>query len=255
MNIGLIGFGRMGRHIETAAHRRGHAIVARFTSQHPLTESSLISHADTPLHCCIDFSHPSAVCRNAEILSRLQIPFVEGTTGWHLEREKVLDIVARNGGTMVYGSNFSVGAQLFFRIVESAAQRLDRFPEFDPCIHEIHHAGKKDVPSGTALSIGEIIISNMERKRTIAPPNGGAAESHDELKITSDRSGTVPGTHEVIFRSDFDEITLVHRVLDRSVFAEGAVKAAEMTSDLDGIHCFDDIVFSSEQFQHHLKET
>jgi 4-hydroxy-tetrahydrodipicolinate reductase len=250
MNIALIGFGRMGRHIETAAHRRGHTIVARYTSKNPLTESSLLSHAGAPLHCCIDFSHPSAVCRNAEILSRLQIPFVEGTTGWHLEKEKVLDLVARHDGTMVYGSNFSVGAQLFFRIVESASQRLDRFPEFDACIHETHHAGKKDVPSGTALSIGEIIVSNMDRKRTIAAPNGNGVESHDALKISSTRTGSVTGIHEVIFRSEFDEITLVHRVLDRSVFAEGAMQTAEMISDLDGIHCFDDIVFSSEQFHH-----
>lgn len=250
MNIALIGFGRMGRLIESAARRRGHSIVARYTSRHPLTDTSLISLAEEQLHCCIDFSHPSAVCRNAEILSRLQIPFVEGTTGWHLEKEKVLDLVARHGGTMVYGSNFSVGAQVFFRIVESASQRMDRFPEYDACIHETHHAHKKDVPSGTALSIGEIILSNIERKRTIATPNGHEAKSDDALTISSSRTGTVPGTHEVIFRSDFDEITLVHRVLDRSVFAEGAVNAAEILMDLDGIHCFDDIVFSSEQFHH-----
>lgn len=245
MNIALIGYGRMGRHIETAALRRGHAIVVRYTSQYPLTESSLVSLAGAPLHCCIDFSHPSAVCRNAEILSRLQIPFVEGTTGWHHEKEKVLDLVARHDGTMVYGSNFSIGAQVFFRIVESASQRLDRFPEYDAWIHETHHAQKKDVPSGTALSIGEIIISNMERKRTIAPLNGSAGESPDALKISSARTGTVPGSHEVIFRSGFDEIMLVHRVLDRTVFAEGAMQAAEVIPDLGGIHCFDDIVFLS----------
>lgn len=241
MNISLIGYGAMGREVESAANARGHRIVSIHRSTSPLPEPDSGYFQRYSIDCCIDVSAASAVAGHARICSSAGIPLVVGTTGWQQERELVLEIVRKNNGTMIYGNNFSVGAQLFFTIIRTAARLVNAFDAYDVALQEIHHVKKKDAPSGTALSLVQIIIEEIERKRSVVSPVTGTIVP-DQVGISSTRVGTVSGIHSVLFHSSADEIELVHRAHNRSGFASGAVLAAELTQRYTGIHSFDELI-------------
>lgn len=250
MNIALIGYGTMGREIDAVARQLGHNVVATYTSQSPLHSVSTESFLQKNINCCIDFSIGPAVSGNAEFCSRMRIPLIEGTTGWHEHKDEILEIVRKQGGTMVYGNNFSVGAQMFFRIVRRAARLMNAFPEYDVGIHETHHIKKKDAPSGTALTLAQVISSNLKSKQMANGSDHNTASVPNELNISSSRIGTVFGTHTVLFHSSTDEIELVHRAHNRSGFAQGAVLAAELIQDYSGVFSFEELVFE-KSFTHH----
>ena len=246
MNIALIGYGSMGHQVETAALQRGHTIVERFSGTHPLPDSS---SAFSSVDCFIDFSTASVVRRNIEIAVERQVPIVEGTTGWQEQKKVIVEFVRQRNGSLVYGNNFSVGAQMFFRIVRRAARLMNAFPNYDVGIHEIHHTKKKDAPSGTALTLGNVLLSHMDRKTALKHGVNGTSISHHEIGVSSARVGTVFGNHSVLFHSETDEIELTHRAHSRAGFATGAVLAAELIQDFRGVYSFDQLVF--EKSLHH----
>jgi 4-hydroxy-tetrahydrodipicolinate reductase len=247
MNIALVGYGKMGREVESIALQRGHTITARFTSISPLPPADSALYASQLIDCFIDFSTAESVQNTVEVCCRLGIPLIEGTTGWHGQKEELLGKAASLNGTVIYGNNFSVGAQMFFRIVREAAQFMDRFPDYDVAIHETHHTRKKDSPSGTALTIAQHILDSMKRKSAVNTDQNASPLRPEQINISSSRVGNVFGDHSVLFHSTADEIELVHRAHDRSGFAYGAVLAAEMTEQFKGICSFDKLVFETSE--------
>ncbi len=250
MNIALIGYGKMGREIESVAVQRGHSIVSVFSSSSTLPPATSEFYQHHTIQCCIDFSHTAFVRSHAEICSSLGIPLVEGTTGWQNQKDEILSCIKKHDGTFVYGNNFSVGAQMFFRIVRNAAQLMSAFPDYDVAIHETHHTKKKDSPSCTAITIAEEIFSQLKNKSTIKRNDDQSIIAPHEIGISSSRIGTVFGNHSVLFHSAADEIELIHRAHNRSGFAHGAVLAAELTQKVSGIFSFEELLFE-KTFTHY----
>ncbi|MDE3059216.1 MAG: 4-hydroxy-tetrahydrodipicolinate reductase [Bacteroidota bacterium] len=240
MNIALLGYGRMGREVEHAARERHHTISAVFNSAHPLANSTSHSHL-AGTDCCVDFSTAAIVPHHIRTTTALRIPLVVGTTGWNTHFDELKHFVVEHDGAILYASNFSIGAQIFFRAVTTAAALLDRFPGYDIAIHEIHHSMKKDAPSGTALALAEKILAHVQRKRTI---NTSPAAKPESLTVSSTRVGTVAGTHSVIMNSPADTIELTHTAHNRSGFALGAVMAAEWLQGKHGVFTMEDFLFS-----------
>jgi len=243
MNIALIGYGNMGHEVESVARQQGHTITARFTSTHPLPQIDSEFYRTTSIDCFIDFSSASAVQHNIETAVQLRIPLVEGTTGWNAQQNDIITYVRKAHGSLVYGNNFSIGAQIFFRIVSIAAQLANSFPQYDVGIHEIHHTKKKDAPSGTALTLGKIVLSHCQRKTTLRTSLHESPVQPHEISISSTRIGSVIGTHTVLFNSIVDEIELTHRAHSRSGYAYGALLAAELLVKSPGVYSFEELIF------------
>ncbi len=245
MNIALVGYGKMGREIESVAQQRGHTITARFTPVSPLPPAVSALYSSQLIDCFIDFSIAESVPNTMKVCCKLGIPLIEGTTGWQGSQDALLAAAASMNGTVIYGNNFSVGAQMFFRIVREAAAMMDSFPGYDVSIHETHHTRKKDSPSGTALTLAQHIIDSLRRKNTVNSDLNTSTIRPEDISIASSRVGSVFGMHSVLFHSMADEIELIHRAHDRSGFAYGAVLAAEMTKDFRGISSFDTLLFNT----------
>ncbi len=236
--LGLIGFGKMGQEIARLGERRGHEIMAKFNSQNPLKATTNVDSIDV----FIEFTHPEAVVENVRTVAQFEKPLVIGTTGWNEQLHEVEKIVKGTQIGLIYASNFSIGMNLFFKIVENAAGLFDKFEDFDPFIHEVHHKMKEDSPSGTALSLGNILIEKISRKRDILPGTSQGQISSERLHVTSTRTGNVPGTHIVGFESEADSIELKHTARNRSGFALGAVYAAGWIIGKTGIFTMDDFM-------------
>jgi 4-hydroxy-tetrahydrodipicolinate reductase len=166
---------------------------------------------------------------------------VIGTTGWYHQLDEVKAIVQSAKMGVIYASNFSLGMNLFFRIVECAAELFDKFEEYDPFIHETHHRRKVDSPSGTAVTLGKILLEKIKRKSDILAQNSEGAISPKHLHISSTRAGEVPGTHLVGFDSAADTVELKHTARDRSGFALGALYAAEWIVAKHGLFTLNDL--------------
>ncbi len=200
----LIGHGRMGTLVETLAPAAGFTIGGVITSHHVVTEWP---RADV----AIDFSTAEAVPETVRHLVPLGTPIVIGTTGWQAHEAELRAWVAERSGAIVAAPNFAIGVNIFLALAERAGELFATQPSFGGWIHELHHAAKKDAPSGTALA--------AER----ALRRGGLA-SH--VSIASTRAGTIPGTHTIGFDADSETITLTHQARDRGAFARGALEAA-----------------------------
>ncbi len=243
MNIALIGYGKMGRIIEQVAMQRKHVIVARIdptaqdaTAQR-ISEAS-IQHADI----CIDFSHPSAVLANLKNISALGKPVVVGTTGWLEHLEEAQSLVQQRNIGFLHASNFSIGMNVMFRVLEYAATLMDVFPEYDVAGYELHHSKKLDSPSGTAKSLLDILLKNIERKKTVASDAVQGEIPSDALHFASVRAGNIPGTHTVLFDSVADTLEITHTARNREGFALGAVIAAEWLVHKKGFFTIDDVM-------------
>ncbi|MGE5314699.1 MAG: 4-hydroxy-tetrahydrodipicolinate reductase [Acidobacteriota bacterium] len=245
MHIALVGCGRTGREIETAAPARGHTIAACYTSRNPLTLERAEELGERRIDCLIDFSHPSAVIEHIRCATRTHIPIVVGTTGWQDRLDEACAIIRAGEGAMVHAANFSPGAALFFRIIREAARLFNHADGYDVSLHEVHHRLKKDVPSGTAAVIARMLIEELDRKRSVRTQASDTASpiGAEELSVTSARVGAVFGTHTVTFSSEADEIELTHRARSRAGFALGALMAAEWVRGRSGIFTSDDVFF------------
>jgi len=224
VKIALFGHGTLGRVLEESARAAGHEIGAIVTSANGGEAARLL-----PGHTvAIDFSAPGAVPAHVEAAAAAGVPLVEGTTGWQRDEAGVRDMVERRGAALIYGANFSIGVNLFYRIVAGAAQ-LVRGAGYDPFIEEAHHARKRDAPSGTALALRSILMREL------------AVET---VPIASTRAGSIPGTHRVGFDSAADQVLLVHTAHSRTGFAAGALLAASWIAGgtRRGMHAFSDVL-------------
>jgi 4-hydroxy-tetrahydrodipicolinate reductase len=234
MKIALIGFGKMGREIDALAREQGETIAKVFEIDSPVTPADL-----TDVDVCIDFSTLGAVLSNIRCAAEARRDIVVGTTGWDKHLGEVRNLFKESG--LLYSSNFSLGMNIFFRIAASAAELMRNSAEYDPYIEEIHHRQKADSPSGTALSLGRILLERIDRKKGILshPPEGKIAP--DQLHIASIRAGTVTGTHIVAFDSEADLIELRHTAKNRRGFALGALTAARWLRGRKGVYTMDDV--------------
>lgn len=223
MRIALVGYGKMGRIIDEIAAQRGHEVVAR------LKETPTAENLNNP-DVVIEFSLPEAAFGNIKSCLEHQIPVVCGTTGWLEKRKEVEDLAVQNDTAFLYGSNFSLGVNLFFALNEKLAGLMKNRDEYACQLEEIHHIHKKDAPSGTAISIAEGIIQHHPKFDAWK-----LEETQDnQLGIFAIREDEVPGTHSVFYRSEVDEIEIKHTAFNRNGFALGAVIAAEWIRDKKG---------------------
>ncbi|PYO99301.1 MAG: dihydrodipicolinate reductase [Gemmatimonadetes bacterium] len=227
MKIALFGHGTMGRVLEESARAAGHEIGVVFTSANVGDAVRLL-----PGHTvAIDFSVPGAVPAHVEAAAAAGVPLVEGTTGWQGDEVRVRKVVEGRGGALVYGANFSIGVNLFYRIVTSAAELFRGVAAYDPFIEEAHHARKRDAPSGTALALQTILSRALGRK-----------EQGTSVPIASTRAGQIPGTHRVGFDSAADQILLTHTARSRAGLSAGALLAAHWIVGRRGMYAFADVL-------------
>jgi 4-hydroxy-tetrahydrodipicolinate reductase len=234
MKIALIGHGKMGQEIDALAREQGETIAKVFEIDNPVRPQDL---AD--IDVCIDFSIPDSVLSNIRAAAEARRDIVVGTTGWDKHLPAIRSMVKDSG--LLYSSNFSLGMNIFFRIAASAAELMRNSAEYDPYIEEIHHRQKADSPSGTALSLGRILLARIDRKKGIlAQPSEGKIPP-DKLHIASIRAGTVTGIHTVGFDSEADLIELRHTAKNRRGFALGALTAARWLKGRKGVYTMDDV--------------
>ena len=234
MKIALIGFGKMGKEIDAVAKQQGETIACVFDSKNPVTPDAL-----RDVDVCIEFSRPDAALPNILAAIQARKDIVVGTTGWHDRLPEFREKVKESG--LLYSSNFSLGMNIFQRIVQRAAELFAKSAEYDPFIHEIHHRQKADSPSGTAITLANILLANIERKNRIYPHTAEGKIDPAALHVSSTRAGTVTGTHSVSFDSDADLIELRHVAKNRKGFALGALAAARWLRGRKGIYTMDDV--------------
>ena len=242
MKLALCGYGRMGREIEQILLMRGHTLVTRIDPVD--TQADVTSVEQAPLSDCdvvIEFARADGVLQNAAVYRDAGVAAVIGTTGWDAVRDEVRALVSDRIGYIV-GSNFSVGANLFFRIVSHAASLVNAFEEYDVALWESHHTRKADSPSGTALTLAEKIVAQLERKTAVVDDTLRRPIESGELHVGSLRIGSDPGTHTVVLDSPADTIELRHRARSRAGFALGAVRAAEWIAGRTGYFTVDDMM-------------
>jgi 4-hydroxy-tetrahydrodipicolinate reductase len=234
MRIAIIGFGKMGREVEAVAREQGEAVVRVFDIEPAVKPESL---ADVDI--CFEFSTPEAALSNIRVAVEARKDIVVGTTGWYQHLPEIRQSVKDSG--LLYSPNFSLGVNIFFRLVRRAAEFMNNASDFDPYVHEIHHRQKADSPSGTALRLANILVESMDRKQNILtrPPDGAIAP--EALHVSSTRAGTFAGTHIVGFDSDADLIELQHVAKNRRGFALGAIKAARWLHGRKGVYTMDDV--------------
>jgi 4-hydroxy-tetrahydrodipicolinate reductase len=226
----------MGREVESVLRARGHAISARVDPvQAGADAKKLTEEIARASDVAIEFSHAEAVLENARACAGWGLSVVCGTTGWYGRIGELKDIVAGSPIGYLYGSNFSIGAHLYFALVAAAAELSNPCPEYDILGWEVHHRRKKDSPSGTALTIARLITGKSARKKTVVTERLDRAPGAEELHFASVRGGEVPGTHTVLLDSTFDTIELTHRARGRGGFALGAARAAEWIAGRRGL--------------------
>lgn len=255
MKIALVGYGKMGHMIETAALKCGHEIVCTVDlfaeDAGCITGDSgemVRAIKNSGAEGIIEFSHPASVMQNITALIPARIPLVVGTTGWKDNLPAITEQVALNKTALLHAANFSVGVNLFYRIVAEAARLVSEFDAYDAGLFEAHHNQKADSPSGTALDIARRVMENMPNKKRLVTNSADHKPEPDELHLGSVRVGSVPGTHTVCFDSAADTIELTHTARNREGFALGAVRALEWLAAPDqegkdrvGVFTMDDV--------------
>lgn len=230
MKIALLGYGKMGKVIERIALERGHEIVVRRSADGPFQG---MEQADV----AIDFSIPEAAVENISYCLENKIPIVSGTTGWLENYHKMVTLCEANQAAFIYGSNFSLGVNLFFELNDYLAKMMTKFKEYNVEMEEIHHTQKLDKPSGTAISLANSIINHTQKNSwSIENP------AKDDLFINVKRIDAVPGTHSVFYSSAVDTIEIKHTAHSRDGFAFGAIIAAEWIIGKTGVFTMKDVL-------------
>ncbi len=224
MKIALIGYGKMGHIIEHIALERGHEIVSKVdVDNQEEFESKAFASADV----AIEFSIPTKAVENYRKAWAVGVPVVSGTTGWNSVLPELKEEIAEKGYTLFWASNFSLGVNLFFELNKRLATMMNRYANYDVAMTEIHHTEKKDAPSGTAITLAEGILENLDRKSEWRLVEALQSVVDSQLPIEALREGKVPGTHIVKYESSVDSISIIHEAKSREGFALGAVVAAE----------------------------
>lgn len=223
--LAIIGLGKMGRAIEQLAPERGFTVASRIDpngGDAPTVSRSSLGDAEV----AVEFTTPASAAQNISAALEAKCPVVVGTTGWYERRAEVEALVGKHKGALLIAPNFSIGVAAFAQIVRAAAAALKSAPGFDAHMVETHHSAKKDAPSGTAANLVKI----------------AGAEWGRSIPITSVRTGSVPGTHELIFDGAFEQIRLEHVARDRRVFADGALLAAKWIIGRQGVFTMEDVL-------------
>ncbi|HEX2267959.1 MAG TPA: 4-hydroxy-tetrahydrodipicolinate reductase [Pyrinomonadaceae bacterium] len=230
MKLALIGNGAMGHMVAAEARKRGDELGAIITSSDKDLSIDQLGGKLSGHDAAIDFSVGDAVLKNIEACVRAGVPLVEGTTGWKADEAKAKQIVVEHNGALVFGANFSIGVNLFYRLTEHAAKLFAAVEGYDPFIEEAHHKRKKDAPSGTAIKLREIMGDIMSEH---LPGN---------IPTSSTRAGYIPGTHRVGFDSEPDQVLLSHTARSRQGFAAGALVAAHWIAGRTGVVEFSELI-------------
>lgn len=225
MKLALIGHGAMGKLIHLLAEEKGHRISVVIDDGDAESSSLKLAEKLKGSDAAIDFTVAAAVKRNTEACVAAGVPLVMGTTGWNDQRDMIQQVVTDGNGALVYGANFSIGVNLFYKIVDHASELFAKFAEYEAFIEEKHHSRKLDAPSGTALKIKDIAKRHL--------PIG---------EVASTRAGNIPGTHTIGFDGPADQITLTHTARSREGFALGAILAAEWVENKKGFFEFDTVI-------------
>lgn len=235
MKIALIGYGKMGRIIEKYAIERGHEIVLIIDEENrdDITIEDLKS-ADM----AIDFSTPNSILSNIQQCFEADLPLIVGTTGWYDEIENIKEQCLSGNHALLYGSNFSIGVNVFFHVNKVLAEAMRPHRQYEVQVEEIHHTAKLDAPSGTAITIAEGILEHSDQKTDwvnyIVEEEKEVIPKPDQLLIESHRIEEVPGTHTVLYSSEVDQIEFKHTAHSRAGFALGALMAAEWLQNKKG---------------------
>jgi len=236
MKIALIGYGKMGQTIERIAKERGHEIVSIIDIDNLEDfNSDSFKSADV----AIEFTRPEVALSNIRSCFKANVPMVCGTTGWHEHMPEIRKEIEEGNQTLFWTSNFSLGANIFFALNKYLARLMNQFPDYDVEITEIHHTQKLDAPSGTAITLAEGILENLDRKNKWVKETG---KNPDELPIKSIREGQVPGIHTIRYESGVDSISITHDAKSRQGLALGAVIAAEFTAGKKGLLGMSDLL-------------
>ena len=234
MNLVIIGPGRMGAAVSSLAERQGARIVASVDGEDWDDFEARASRGDLgPIDAAIEFTLPDQAAKNIRRLVGLGIPTVVGTTGWHDQLDDVTDFVERQGGALVYGSNFSVGVYVFDRVVGFATQLFSQVDDVSAYLVEHHHEAKVDAPSGTAHQLTQTIRRSKSKRKP---------DLMSETPVTSVRAGHEPGRHTVGFDGPYDHVTLTHAARSREGFAAGALLAARLIQGRRGVYRFNDVL-------------
>ena len=230
MKIGLFGYGKMGKMIDRLAPGRGHQVVARIDG--PAAEIPF-----DQMDVAIDFSQPEAAVENISQCLRNGVPVISGTTGWLADYDKVTELCRAQDGAFLYASNFSLGVNLFFELNRHLSRLMSGVPGYSVQMTEIHHSGKKDAPSGTAISLAEGIIEHSDYQSWSLDEKG-----HGIIPVVSKRTGDVPGTHCIAYESEVDRIEIQHTAHNREGFAQGALLAAQWLVGKKGVFGMKDVL-------------
>jgi 4-hydroxy-tetrahydrodipicolinate reductase len=230
MRIALLGYGKMGKAIESIALERGHTITIKVSSA---SENIELQNCDV----AIDFSLPSSAVTNISKCLERGIPVISGTTGWLEQYDDIVSLCHSKKGTFLYASNFSLGVNIFFELNKTLAKLMAKLPQYKTSIEEIHHTQKLDAPSGTAITLANGIIDETNyEKWTLDTPK------QNEIGILAKRIENVPGTHDINYDSGVDSIQIKHTAHSREGFAIGAVIAAEYIHDKKGVFTMKDVL-------------
>lgn len=231
MKIALFGYGKMGKVIDKIAKNRGHKIIYRI-------DENSINYDLKKVDVAIDFSTPKAAFSNINMALENSIPIISGTTGWLDNYNKVVKLCNEKNGAFLYASNFSLGVNIFFEINRQLAKIMSNHPEYVIKMNEIHHIEKIDAPSGTAITLAESIIKETDYQKWSLNKDF----KENEISIEAQRLSDKTGTHEVIYKSDIDEIKIKHAAVNREGFGLGAVIAAEWLIGKKGVFSMKDVL-------------
>jgi 4-hydroxy-tetrahydrodipicolinate reductase len=226
MKIALIGYGAMGKLVETLAENKNHEIAVVIDEADAYLSVEKLAEKIKGVDAAIDFSTAEAVRKNVEACLIAGVPLVEGSTGWNSEKDAIKNLVEEKTGSFVFGANFSIGVNLFYKITDYASELFSKFEDYEAFIEEQHHSRKKDAPSGTALKLKEIVAKSIEK----------------DSSVSSTRAGNIPGTHRVGFDGNADQILLEHFARSREGFASGAILAAEWIVGKKGFYEFTEVM-------------
>ena len=226
MKIALIGHGAMGQLIERLAVEKGHEIATMIHEADAGLSGEQLSSKLNGSDVAIDFTTAEAVRRNVEACMRAGVPLVEGSTGWNAQRAEIEKIVNETNGAFLFGANFSIGVNLFYRVADFASELFAKFPEYEVFIEEQHHSRKKDSPSGTALKLKETVARHIT----------------NDFSVAATRAGNIPGTHRVGFDGPADQVMLEHTARSREGFGAGALMAAEWVVGKTGFYEFGNVI-------------
>ena len=243
MNIAIIGFGFMGIKIKEIAEKRGHIVNVIVDPISKEATFKNINEADLKdADIVIDFSSATAVLENVKVCASFKKNLIIGTTGWYEQMGEVEKIAKESGIGVLWSANFSIGVNMYYKVIAKAAELVNQYDEYDIWGNELHHNNKVDSPSGTAKEISKILLENVKRKTEVIYDKLDRKINPNEIHFSSTRGGAINFNHTISFDSPSDSITIIHNARDRGGYALGAVKVAEWLKDKKGFFNMNDFL-------------